>query len=138
MATTQVPVVPPPVAPPVEHTVRAAPHVVSAASGLGGAIYDYHSTNALAVVRQACVVGSMDISVRGNHTYFSHMIVRLRSPSGTLAVLQSHASRSPFRRYSGSQFAGTQAAGSWVLSVTDDVGQDSGMLQGFSLSITCR
>jgi subtilisin-like proprotein convertase family protein len=67
----------------------------------------------------------------------SDMVVRLRSPSGDVETLQSHESRSVFRRYTTSHFNGSTGTGAWTLSIEDTVGQDSGTLNGFTMQVDC-
>lgn len=124
------PVLPPP--------TFAAPRIVTVTGAGGGAIYDFHTTSAVAVVRQPCIVANVDAVVRGRHTFNSDLTVRLRSPSGESATLQNHSSVSPFRRHSTSSFNGSWGTGTWVLSIEDSVRQDSGVLSGFTLVLTCR
>ena len=114
-----------------------AAHRVTVSSGAGGRIFDNHTTDATAVVGQACTIGGLNINVRGRHTFSSDMVVRLRGPSGDTETLQSHESRSPFRRYPTSHFNGSSGMGTWTLSIEDTVGQDSGQLNGFTLQLDC-
>ena len=104
----------------------------------GGRIYDYHTTTARAEVNQPCIIQHMVVRVSGRHTYHSDLTVRLRGPAGQSATLQRRRSRNPFRSYTVNRVIGTQAMGQWTLSIRDDVRADSGVLSGFTMTITCQ
>lgn len=106
-------------------------------SGVGGAIFDNHTTTATATVGQACTIGRLAVAISGRHTFFSDLVVTLRGPNGDSEQFQSHRNRNPFRRWNSSRFNGTSATGTWTLSVRDEVGQDSGFLNNFTLFLTC-
>jgi len=104
----------------------------------GGLIYDYHTTNSVAVVRGNCILVRGSASLSGRHTFHSDLTVSLRSPSGRSTTLQSHSGANPFRSYSLGSFANTNASGMWMVSISDTVRADSGILQSFTLNLTCR
>jgi hypothetical protein len=114
------------------------PRTISAHGSGGGPIFDYHTTTARATVNESCIIQSLQVRVNGHHSYFSDLAVSLRGPAGQSASLQRRRSQNPFRSYSPSNVRGTQAMGTWTLSIRDEVGADSGNLAGFSMTISCQ
>ena len=54
---------------------------LTVASGPGGAIFDQHTTISTAVVAQSCVVGDMNINIRGRHSFNTDIVMRLQGPT---------------------------------------------------------
>jgi hypothetical protein len=117
--------------------IPGMPRNITVSGGGGGAIYDYHTTTASATVNESCVVQAMSVTVRGNHSFYGDLVVRLSGPNGQSASLASRGSSNPFRTYSIQRAIGTQAMGTWRLSVRDEAGADSGNLAGFTMNLTC-
>ncbi|MEC7520788.1 MAG: proprotein convertase P-domain-containing protein [Myxococcota bacterium] len=104
----------------------------------GGAIYDHHTTRGAAVVGQSCVIDRLRVRLRGNHTFNRDLRITLTDPQGRSYMLQNNSSRNPFRTYVVRRAAGRQARGQWNLAVADTLGQDSGRLTGWYMSLRCR
>jgi hypothetical protein len=104
----------------------------------GGAISDFRTTTARAMVNQPCIVQAMSIRVNGRHSYHADLVVSLRGPAGQSAQLQRRRSANPFRTYTINRAIGTQAMGQWRLIVRDELRADSGVLSGFTMNITCQ
>jgi hypothetical protein len=122
---------------PVGGVPTGVPRTITVSGSGGGRIYDHHTTSARAMVAESCMVQSMRVRIRGNHSYHSDLTVSLRGPAGQSATLQRQRSRNPFRSYTVTRANGTQAQGQWTLSIRDTVGADSGHLNGFSMTLTC-
>ena len=104
----------------------------------GGRIYDNHTTTATARVGQDCVMASARIAIHGSHRYNRDLHVQVRGPNGVRARLQRRSSTSPFRTHRIAHVSGKRSAGTWTLSIRDEMNEDSGQLAGFTLSIHCR
>lgn len=84
-------------------------------------------------------VFASDIYVNITHTWIGDLTVVLTSPNGTSAILHNASGGSDDninRSFSSSAFNGEVATGDWVLSVTDNVGGDSGSLNNWALTLT--
>lgn len=112
-------------------------HIVVRSRG-GGRIYDNHTTSATARVTDDCEMASARVRIQGRHSYFRDLNVQLRGPHGVRARLQRRSARSPFRSHRVSRVAGKGSAGTWTLTIRDEMNQDSGQLSGFTLDIRCR
>jgi len=104
----------------------------------GGPIFDYHTTTARAVVSESCLVDRLAVTINGHHSFHSDLIVSLRSPAGSSYTLQRQRQRNPFRTHVVPRAAGRPGTGEWVLSIRDNLGSDSGRLNGFSMELGCR
>ena len=104
----------------------------------GGPITDFRTTRATANVPTSCVMGGLSIDIEGTHTYFTDLAVSLEGPDGTSYSIQRRGRANPFRTHTVRRARGHASAGEWVLSIADQVGQDSGALRGFSMTITCQ
>ena len=104
----------------------------------GGPIRDFQVTTGTATVAQPCMIDQLSVDLQGSHTFNRDLVVTLRGPDGTSYPLQSHSSRSPFRRHGVRRARGHNAQGPWVLTVADTVGADSGVLRDWSMDIRCR
>jgi Proprotein convertase P-domain len=104
----------------------------------GGAITDFNTTRATASVPTSCVMGGLSIDIEGTHSYFSDLAVSLEGPDGTRYSIQRRGRANPFRTHTVRRARGHASAGDWVLTIADQVGQDSGVLRGFSMTITCQ
>jgi hypothetical protein len=103
----------------------------------GGPIFDNHITTGTANVDQPCIIDRLRVRINGTHTFMSDMIVTLRGPGGSY-TLQNHGRANVFRTHIVRRAVGDQAQGRWVLSINDNVGQDAGVLRGWSLGLRCR
>ena len=103
----------------------------------GGAIVDFHTTTASAMVQSPCVIRTLRVDLQGRHTFNRDLEVSLRAPDGTSFSLQRHSTRSPFRTHTVSRARGHLAMGQWVLTIADTVGADSGALTAFDLQLDC-
>jgi subtilisin-like proprotein convertase family protein len=83
-------------------------------------------------------MGGLSIDIEGTHTYFTDLAVSLEGPDGTSYSIQRRGRANPFRTHTVRRARGHASAGEWVLSIADQVGQDSGALRGFSMTITCQ
>ena len=78
---------------------------------------------------------SVDIS----HTYIGDLIVKLTSPSGSVATLHNQAGGSAddlVATFTSSVFDGEVATGDWTLSVEDTYAEDTGTLNNWSVTFT--
>jgi subtilisin-like proprotein convertase family protein len=85
-----------------------------------------------------CVIGDLDVTLSGSHSYNSDLVVTLVGPDGQRYQLQNHSRANPFRRYSVRRAVGHTSAGQWQIIVRDDVRADSGQLTGWSLQLRCQ
>lgn len=88
-------------------------------------------------VPDAYTVFGTDVSVDITHTWIGDLIVELTSPSGTTVTLHNQSGSSAddiVETYSVSTFNGEVMTGDWVLSISDNAGQDLGTLNNWSLS----
>jgi hypothetical protein len=104
----------------------------------GGPITDNHTTTGTATVTDQCVISALSVRIVGTHTYFSDLAVSLRGPDGERYGLQNHTRANPFRTHNVRRAAGHSAAGEWTLSIADTVGQDSGALRDWGMTINCQ
>jgi hypothetical protein len=91
------------------------------------------------------VIASLDVTVDIRHTYPRDLRVQLRSPSGTLLTLQSHANRQLAPRTftwrdtrALQRLAGEQARGDWSVIVRDDADIDVGTFESFQITFQCQ
>ena len=73
------------------------------------------------------------------HTWIGDLIVTLTSPSGTVATLHNRAGGNADdinETFNSSAFNGEVATGDWTLTVSDNVGSDTGTLNVWALNIT--
>jgi len=73
------------------------------------------------------------------HTWIGDLIVKLTSPSGTVATLHNRAGGNADdinETFNSSAFNGEVATGDWTLTVSDNVGSDTGTLNVWALNIT--
>ena len=89
-------------------------------------------------------VGSVEVALDISHTYIGDLLVRLRSPAGTEAVLhnrEGEAADNIARAYTTATtpplaaFAGQPIAGNWTLKVSDHEAADVGKLNRWSVTI---
>lgn len=81
------------------------------------------------------LTASVDIS----HTWIGDLVVTLTSPTGTESVLHNRDGGSAdniVKSWDLSAFNGEMAMGDWTLSVSDNVGADTGSLNSWGLTIT--
>jgi serine protease len=81
------------------------------------------------------LTADVDIS----HTWIGDLVVKLTSPTGTEAVLHNAEGGSAdniVKSWDLSAFNGEMATGTWTLSVSDNVGADTGTLNNWGLVIT--
>jgi Proprotein convertase P-domain/PEGA domain len=104
----------------------------------GAPIRDGVATTARLRVRESCEVTSLAVALEGQHTAWSDLEVSLQAPSAERFVLQSHASRNPFRRYEVRRAQGRPARGEWVLLIADERPADEGRLERYSLELRCN
>lgn len=81
------------------------------------------------------LAANVDIS----HTWIGDLIVTLTSPNGTEAVLHNRDGGSAdniVKSWDLSAFNGEMAMGDWTLSVSDNVGADTGTLNSWGLTIS--
>ena len=119
-------------------TAGTSGQVITAHGRGGGAITDFNTTRATANVPTSCVMGGLSIDIEGNHTYFSDLAVSLEGPDGTRYSIQRRGRANPFRTHTVRRARGHASAGEWVLTIADQVNADSGVLRGFTLTITCQ
>ncbi len=99
------------------------------ASGLSSAL----------TVAEAGSIASISVHVNITHTYRGDLVIKLVHPSGqsyTLADQVGGAADNLDQTFDISAFAGAAANGVWHLSVVDTAGEDTGTLEGWSLTIT--
>jgi hypothetical protein len=113
------------------------PQTITVNGGGGGRISDFNTTSSRATVSQPCIINTLTVRIRGNHSYNADLSVRLRGPNGQSATLHNRTRANPFRTYTVNRASGTQAQGTWTLSIRDEVRADSGNLQGFTMEMTC-
>lgn len=90
-------------------------------------------------IADAYTVFGADVSVDITHTWIGDLIVELTSPSGTTVNLHNRSGSSDddiVETYSVSNFNGEMMAGDWVLSISDNAGQDLGTLNSWSLTFS--
>lgn len=104
----------------------------------GGRIVDHSQARGTAQVDVNCVIGDLDVTLVGNHSYFSDLVVTLVGPDAQRYQLQNHNRANPFRRHSVRRAVGHTSAGEWQIIVADDVNADSGNLRGWSMDLTCQ
>ncbi|MFK7991581.1 MAG: proprotein convertase P-domain-containing protein, partial [Sandaracinaceae bacterium] len=104
----------------------------------GGPIYDRHTTTGTAVVQENCVIDRLRVRLRGRHSYYGDLHISLRSPAGRSYSLARGGSANPFRTHTVRRASGQQARGRWTLSIADRLAQDSGVLNGWNMEMTCR
>ncbi|MCL1124547.1 S8 family serine peptidase [Shewanella surugensis] len=78
-------------------------------------------------------------NVNISHTWIGDLIVTLTSPAGTQAVLHNREGGSAddiVKDWDLSVFNGEMAMGTWTLSVNDNVGADTGMLNNWGMVIS--
>ena len=106
--------------------------------GGGGTNYDYHTTTGSASVAQDCVIQSLRLQLSGTHSYYGDLHISLRDPGGASYSIARGGRENPFRTHSVRRAAGRQARGTWQLAIEDRLREDSGILRGWSMTITCR
>jgi hypothetical protein len=116
----------------------AGPRTLRVTGRGGGAIYDNHTTRSVANVSEPCVIQRLSVTLRGEHSYHSDLLVQLSGPAGQRATLQRRQSQNPFRTYRVNRANGTQAQGRWRLSIRDEVSADAGQLRAFVMNFTCQ
>lgn len=104
----------------------------------GGPIWDNHTTTGFAVVEQPCTIDELRVRLNGTHTYFGDLHISLRDPNGHSYSLASGGRANPFRQHTVRRAAGNAAQGRWTLAIEDRLGQDSGILRGWSMTLRCR
>jgi subtilisin-like proprotein convertase family protein len=98
-------------------------------------------------VAMGTVVSSLEVYVNITHTYVGDLIVKLRSPLGTEAILHNRTGSSADNivgwypgdltpNQSLAAFNGLSTDGVWRLIVSDNAGADTGMLNQWCLRIT--
>jgi subtilisin-like proprotein convertase family protein/subtilisin family serine protease len=90
-------------------------------------------------VPDGMIVWDLTATVNITHPYIGDLLVTLRSPNGTQIPLHNRAGGPTDNLYQSfplSSFNGQDAAGVWVLSVSDRAGGNVGALDSWSLSIT--
>ena len=74
-----------------------------------------------------------------SHTWIGDLLVSLTSPAGTTVVLHNRSGGSADdidQSFGSEAFNGEVATGDWTLSVSDNVGADTGTLNNWSMTIT--
>ncbi|MGF1464830.1 MAG: proprotein convertase P-domain-containing protein [Sandaracinaceae bacterium] len=104
----------------------------------GGAIFDHNTTRGTATVEEACTIDRLQVRLRGNHSYYGDLHIRLRGPGGQTYSLARGGRANPFRTHTVRRAAGRPAQGTWRLLVEDRLDQDSGRLSAWAMSIACR
>ncbi|HAU92056.1 MAG TPA: peptidase S8, partial [Alteromonas sp.] len=93
-------------------------------------------TSTITVADPYTVFGT-EVSVDITHTWIGDLIVELTSPTGTTVNLHNRSGSSDddiVATYSVDSFNGEMMNGDWVLSISDNAGQDLGTLNSWSLS----
>jgi subtilisin family serine protease len=114
--------------------------------------FPYSNTTPVAIPDNtpAGIVSTIDVSdtvqvfglsanVDISHTWIGDLVVKLTSPTGTEAVLHNREGGSAdniVKSWDLSAFNGEMATGTWTLSVSDNVGADTGTLNNWGLVIT--
>lgn len=104
----------------------------------GGPIVDFSQAVATANVEQNCVIGRLDVTAFGSHTFNSDLTVLVIGPDGQRYELQRRSRANPFRRHHVRRARGRTSRGTWQLIVRDDVRADSGELRGWRLDFACQ
>lgn len=84
-------------------------------------------------------VFASDVYVNITHTWIDDLTVMLTSPTGTSAVLHSASGGSNDnidKTFSSAAFNGEVTTGDWILSVADNLAEDTGSLNNWALIIT--
>lgn len=95
-------------------------------------------TSTINIADDLTVFGS-DVYVNISHTWIGDLTVSLTSPAGTTAPLHNRTGGSADnidQTFSSSAFNGESTAGDWVLSVADNVADDTGSLNNWSITIS--
>jgi subtilisin family serine protease len=89
-------------------------------------------------VPDALNIFELSVAVNITHTFIGDLVVELRSPSGTVAVLHNRTGGSTdnlVATFRPTNFSGQSAAGNWTLHVRDVASIDVGTLNTWTLTI---
>ncbi|MCP3904860.1 MAG: hypothetical protein GY715_14635 [Planctomycetes bacterium] len=112
-------------------------------------ITDNNTTTSIITIGSDFCVGDMDVDLDLSHTYVGDLIVELESPAGTVVRLHDRtggSSNDLFVTYDDSEhmpdgpgvladFNDAGVLGDWILTVSDNAGQDQGTLNSWALRI---
>lgn len=95
-------------------------------------------------IDQSALIGSIKVAVEIQHSYIGDLKVELAAPSGAVVLLHNRSGASTdnlIKSYDGLNTAalaalgGTEARGTWRLTVSDNARRDSGTLRRWSVEI---
>ena len=104
----------------------------------GGRIFDNHTTRGTASVSEQCTIARLQVRLNGRHSYYGDLHIAVTDPGGRSYSLARGGRANPFRTHTVRRAAGRQARGQWSLSIADRLNADTGVLNGWTLSIECQ
>ena len=109
-------------------------------------IFDNATISSSVLVSSGLNIDHVQVDLNIDHSWIGDLTVRLTSPDGTISTLIDRPGRGPGGGYGTSQddirfdldstqFLGEQGVGTWTLSVSDAVSQDTGTLENWTLRL---
>ena len=100
---------------------------------------DAGGVNSVINVPDTLTTFGISVHVDITHTWIGDILIKLTSPTGTEKVVRARSGGSQDdinETYEVADFNGEAAMGDWTLNVSDHVGQDTGTLNNWSLTVT--
>ena len=100
-------------------------------------ITDHNTIQDAITVSPSGTATSVSVAVDISHAYIGDLVVELIAPDGTVQALHSRAgdSADSINRTYTPDFGGTGIAGDWILRIRDHSTQDTGTLNGWTLTV---
>ncbi|RKH06420.1 peptidase M4 [Corallococcus sp. CA053C] len=114
---------------------------VTATATPNAPIPDLGSATSKITIADDVTVDQLKLSVDIKHTYSGDLDIKLTSPSGKTAIVQSRKGGGVDDvkgTFDLSAFAGEKAKGEWTITVDDKAKRDTGTLQSWGLNITAK